>query len=176
MSPSDSLSTSVIRVAALLGIAVSSYALYVESRLHEDNFTAMCDFNENASCSAVLGSKYGHILSFIGLVPSHHVLDIPNAALGFIFYILAFAHTLFPATLLLALSTGALAFSAFLAYVLMFILKDFCLICVASYVLNTAIFAGSARNFLKATAKKERVESKKRLEKGSSSSSSTKMD
>ena len=145
----DSISSSVIRVASVFGLCVSSYALYVESRLSEEGFTAMCDFNESASCSAVLGSKYGHVLSLIGFVPVDSLWDVPNSALGLIFYICALVHSLFPPTLVLIGATVALAFSAFLAYILGFVLRDFCLICVASYVCNTAIFAGAARMVLR---------------------------
>jgi vitamin-K-epoxide reductase (warfarin-sensitive) len=141
-------SSTVINAAAICGICVSGYALYVESRLGEKGYEAMCDFSESASCSAVLGSEYSHILSYSGLIPSGSALDVPNAALGLLFYVLSLAHGLFPTGLVLAAATGALAFSAYLAYVLAYVLKDFCLVCVASYVLNVVIFAGASRRAL----------------------------
>ena len=143
-----SSASSVITAAAICGICVSSYALYVESRLGEKGYEAMCDFSESASCSAVLGSEYSHILSMSGLVSAGSKLDIPNAALGLVFYFLSLAHGVFPPVLVLAAATVALAFSAYLAYVLAYVLKDFCLVCVASYILNVVIFAGAARRAL----------------------------
>lgn len=46
-----------------VGIALSSYAFYVETKKeHDDSYVAMCDINEFMSCTKVFSSKYN--LSF----------------------------------------------------------------------------------------------------------------
>jgi vitamin-K-epoxide reductase (warfarin-sensitive) len=41
------------------GIALSSYAFYVETKKeHDDSYVAMCDISESMSCSKVFSSKY----------------------------------------------------------------------------------------------------------------------
>lgn len=46
-----------------VGIALSSYAFYVETKKeHDDSYVAMCDINESMSCTKVFSSKYN--LSF----------------------------------------------------------------------------------------------------------------
>ena len=146
-----SAASALIYTAASAGVLVACYALYVEVMHGRDaSFTAACDFGEHASCSAVLSSPYSHVLSFSGLVRAGSALDVPNAALGLVFYALALAHAALPRAAVLAAATGSLAFSAYLAYVLAFVLKDFCVVCVATYCVNALIFAGAAQRALAA--------------------------
>ena len=85
-----------IQILALLGIAVSCYALYVEHKtaaasVMGQEYEALCDIKWlGVSCSKVFKSKYGKMLSLFGIIPKGHVLDQPNAALGIIFYGCAF--------------------------------------------------------------------------------------
>ena len=99
-------------------------------------------------CSEVLTSKYGKILSYSGLVAAGSALDVPNALLGSFFYVLMFLHPSLPSLLVLAASTGSVGLSLFLAKTLYYDLKDFCLVCVSSYVINLFIFALAARRSL----------------------------
>lgn len=73
-------SAAILQACALLGICVSLYALYVESSVAAAKasgleYHAACDFASWASCSKVLGSVYGHILSHWKLVPKGSALD-----------------------------------------------------------------------------------------------------
>lgn len=123
----------VIRSASLVGVAVTLYALYVEHAMEAakkqgEQYEALCDIRSGGvemSCTAVLGSSYGHILSHWGLVRPGSALDYSNATLGLLFYLLTLVHdkvgVVTPA-ILLAASAGSLLFSAYLAYVLNFIL------------------------------------------------------
>lgn len=72
---------------------------------------------------------------------------MPNALLGSCFYILALLAPLvrLPPILFLLVSTLAVAFSVYLAYVLRYVLHDFCIVCVASYVINGVMFICAAR-------------------------------
>jgi vitamin-K-epoxide reductase (warfarin-sensitive) len=147
--------SALVSISALLGVCVSLYALYIEHQVEQAKamgleYVAACDLGKRASCSAVLSSVYGHIFSHWGLVAKGSSLDLPNALTGLVFYLLALSRRAvgLPRLLFLLASVAALAFSLYLAYVLAFVLKDFCLVCVTSYVLNALIFAGAAREAL----------------------------
>ena len=129
-----------IQWLALVGIAVSCYALYVEHKtaaasVMGQEYEALCDIKWlGVSCSKVFKSKYGKMLSLFGIVPKGHVLDQPNAALGIVFYVCTFILPLMRkipqgvrATAMLAASTLSCAVSCYLGYVLAVILKDFCI-------------------------------------------------
>ena len=129
-----------IQILALLGIAVSCYALYVEHKtaaasVMGQEYEALCDIKWlGVSCSKVFKSKYGKMLSLFGIIPKGHVLDQPNAALGIIFYgcafILPFLRKIplgLRVTIMLAASALSCAVSCYLGYVLAVILKDFCI-------------------------------------------------
>ena len=127
-----------IQWLALVGIAVSCYALYVEHKtaaasVMGQEYEALCDIKWlGVSCSKVFKSKYGKMLSLFGIVPKGHVLDQPNAALGIVFYVCTFILPLMRkipqgvrATAMFAASTLSCAVSCYLGYVLAVILKDF---------------------------------------------------
>jgi vitamin-K-epoxide reductase (warfarin-sensitive) len=83
-------------------------------------------------------------------VAAGSALDVPNAALGFAYYaVLALAPALpLPDGLrvwgVLAGATLSLAASVYLGYVLSVVLRDFCIVCVSTYVLNGVIFVNAA--------------------------------
>jgi vitamin-K-epoxide reductase (warfarin-sensitive) len=139
---------------SLLGVLVALYALYVEHRKAQDEtYEALCD-TQSFSCTKVLMSEYGHILSKWGLVKEGSALDVPNPILGLAFYavVLARAPLGLPRDLVVAASLGSLLFSVYLAWVLYAVLHDFCVVCVSSYVCNAAIFAFEVRAAGKARA------------------------
>jgi vitamin-K-epoxide reductase (warfarin-sensitive) len=133
----------------LLGFILSAYALYVEYKHEQDHeYVALCDIDmEKASCSKVFSSEYGKILSYMNLVPKGSQLDLPNAAFGLIIYLVVIVlmkiNSAKADLLLLITSTASLLFSAFLAYKLFFVLKDFCVVCVSIYLCNIGIFLSS---------------------------------
>lgn len=133
-----------IPAMACLGLLVSSYAFYVESRKFADpTYEALCDLSAQMSCSKVLTSSYGHILSHWGLVPKDSPLDLANASLGSVYYAIMLFSPLFPKEFVMFLSLVSVAFSAYLGYVLKYILEDLCLVCLTSYVVNFLIFIGA---------------------------------
>ena len=140
---------------AFMGVLVALYALYVEHRKGEDSsYEALCDISETASCSRVLMSAYGHILSKWGLVATGSALDLPNPVLGLAFYgmVLLRGALRLPRLAVLGASAASLAFSLYLAYILATVLKDLCIVCVSSYVVNLLIFIVEARGALKEAA------------------------
>eukprot|EP00920_Eleutheroschizon_duboscqi_P000338 GHVT01001058.1.p2 GENE.GHVT01001058.1~~GHVT01001058.1.p2 ORF type:complete len:123 (+),score=18.22 GHVT01001058.1:929-1297(+) len=92
----------------------------------------------------VLTSKFSHVTSLAGIVQEGAAMDFSNASLGLIFYSATFFYPRagrFLRGFYRALATGSLIISGYLAYVLVFILKDLCLVCCLSYVINIVIFA-----------------------------------
>lgn len=160
-SPATGLppSKAVVNLLALVGVCVAGYALYIEFATHEAERTGVaasffCDrLAPWMSCSRALTGEYGKMLSKWGLVAKGSALDVPNSAIGMLFYLLALApwSALGPrggdAFMLAAL--GSLAFSVYLAYVLRYVLHEFCIICVTSYVVNVLLFAAAGSLTLK---------------------------
>lgn len=144
---------------ALLGIALSVYALYVEhesskAQMLDQEYEALCDIKWlGVSCSKVFNSKYGRMMSYFGIVPNGHTLDVPNAALGILFYSCVFILPYLKPipkqakkVLLMLAATLSCATSAFLGYILVTVLKDLCLVCTSTYVVNFFIFVLAARD------------------------------
>ncbi|XP_047533133.1 vitamin K epoxide reductase complex subunit 1-like protein 1 [Vanessa atalanta] len=125
----------------LLGILISTYALYVEMAAEmKPGYKALCDISEHASCSKVLTSKYGKGL---GIMPKDSPFKLPNCVYGVMFYSIMIFLTTFNVTSVvkvqIALSITSLATCVYLAYLLIFVLRDFCVVCVSTYLLNIII-------------------------------------
>jgi vitamin-K-epoxide reductase (warfarin-sensitive) len=150
----------VIQWLAVLGVVVCCYALHVEHqtashKLMGQEYEALCDIKWlGVSCSKVFESKYGKMLSLFGIVPHGHPLDLPNAALGLLFYIctiilpyVKFLTKEVKATIMLLASTLSCAVCVYLACILAFVLKDFCIVCASTYVVNALVFIQSMRDY-----------------------------
>uniref|UniRef100_A0A8D2E3Z7 vitamin-K-epoxide reductase (warfarin-sensitive) n=1 Tax=Theropithecus gelada TaxID=9565 RepID=A0A8D2E3Z7_THEGE len=83
------------------------------------------------------GRKFGLFDSIFG---KDGVLNQPNSVLGLIFYILQLLLGMTASTvvslILMTSSIMSVVGSLYLAYILYFVLKEFCIICVVTYVLN----------------------------------------
>ncbi|TMW64878.1 hypothetical protein Poli38472_009045 [Pythium oligandrum] len=133
----------------VLGALVSAYGLYVEHQKHKhkDGYKALCD-SEYFSCSKVMTSEYGSLLLYHGLVSKGSLFDVPNALLGIGAYGLFILYPVlrylpFHQHFYVLASICSLAISAYLAYILAFVLRDFCLVCVSSYLINLGLFWNS---------------------------------
>lgn len=70
-------------LASGAGLALSVLATVIELRHEQDpDYVAVCDLTETVSCSKVMSSEYGHMLSLMGLVPKGSPLDRSNAEFG----------------------------------------------------------------------------------------------
>ncbi|CAH0398389.1 unnamed protein product [Chilo suppressalis] len=127
-----------IIATAILGVIVSTYALYVEMAAEsKPGYKALCDISEYASCSRVLTSEYS---KGFGIIPKESALEVPNCIYGTLFY----CFMIFLATfdhigvnrLQLLLSLVSCASSVYLAYLLAFVLHDICLVCISTYFIN----------------------------------------
>jgi len=143
---------------AALGLVLSCYAVYVEHKHSNETesdqpFKALCDIDQiGASCSAVFAMPQGKLLSYFNIVPHDHVLDVPNAVLGILYYALILINEAiinFPSFLIKFASTSAMSSSIYLAVVLTS-LKELCILCWTTHVINTLLlYTILTRNTLK---------------------------
>ncbi|XP_017274069.1 vitamin K epoxide reductase complex subunit 1 [Kryptolebias marmoratus] len=132
-------------ILCLLGLVLSVYALHVElSRERDPAYRAMCDLGESVSCSKVFTSRWGRGFGLVQFfVAQDSPLNQPNSLLGIVFYTLqmGLGLTLYKkAALALVLSSWvSIAGSLYLASILAFVLEDFCMVCVSTYIINFAL-------------------------------------
>ncbi|KAH0626340.1 hypothetical protein JD844_001276 [Phrynosoma platyrhinos] len=111
------------------GLALSVYAFHVETSKERD-----------AAYRAMWGRGFGLVA---GLLGTHSVFNQPNSIFGIAFYLLqillGFSTSGLAAIALLGSSLVSIAGSVYLAYILFFVLHDFCVICVSTYILNFAL-------------------------------------
>jgi vitamin-K-epoxide reductase (warfarin-sensitive) len=149
-----------IFIASLLALSLSAYSVYIEKRISEDDeYDALCDISPDISCTKVYSSEYakGFGLDFL---PEE--LKLSNGSYGIVFYLIFallskfYAESFFNFLILhffqgftknlalvkvqLILSVTSIVVSIYLAYIMYFILANLCIVCVATYVLNTINF------------------------------------
>lgn len=156
---------------AIVGLLLSAYSIYVKKELEHatndpdgEDFQALCDIEAiGASCSTVFSLPEGKMLSYFGLVPQGHILDVPNGFLGMLFY----SYTLirhytgklssgnqFVNTLI---SSLAIASSAFLARKL-YIIREICVVCITTHLINTTLWIRGMREGLSETQKTTKIQ------------------
>ena len=117
-------------------------------------FRAWCDFSVGASCSSVARSQYGVGLGIIKARGPFGFLALPNALYGVMYYVAMFV-TQLPGTfsvararqIALLLSGSALLGSVWLGFLLTFVIKNLCVVCVATYAVNGALFKLSLKDY-----------------------------
>ncbi|OCT95078.1 vitamin K epoxide reductase complex subunit 1-like protein 1 [Xenopus laevis] len=126
----------------VLGIVLSIYAFHVEREKERDpGYKAICDFNEWVHCSTVLSSRWGRGFGMLGSIfGKDSLINQPNSVFGLVFYllqmVLGMTVSAVAALVLMTSSIVSVVGSVYLAYILYFVLKDFCVICVITYLLN----------------------------------------
>ncbi|XP_062566333.1 vitamin K epoxide reductase complex subunit 1-like protein 1 [Saccostrea cucullata] len=144
-SKSMKTSKTVILLCCAVGTLLSVYALYVEINAeHDKNYRASCDISPTVSCSKVFKSRWGKGFGLIGLlIGDDHPLNLPNSVFGIVFYTLQVALTFSSSPSLASLQfyTSALSnlASVYLGYILYFILKDLCVVCMSTYITNAVL-------------------------------------
>lgn len=140
-------------VVCLIGIALSFYAYHVETKKEKDKkYRAMCDISGHVSCSAVFSSRYGKGFGILGSVfGEKSILNQPNSIYGIIFYtiqlILGEMNQPYATRMYLGFAILSIIGSVYLAYILAFILHDFCVVCITTYVLNAILLFCSLHKF-----------------------------
>ncbi|CAH0381002.1 unnamed protein product [Bemisia tabaci] len=153
-----------IRILCFIGISLSIYALYVEvSKKHNPNYVALCDVSEHMSCSNVLNSSFS---TGFGIFSKDSMLNQPNSLFGIIFYstffLLSYLNFKIVSKLLIILAVVSNISSVYFACILIFILKDFCLVCVSTYFVNVGLLFCSIykTKILDIESKKSKIKSK----------------
>mmetsp|Transcript_671 Transcript_671/g.1469 ORF Transcript_671/g.1469 Transcript_671/m.1469 type:complete len:168 (-) Transcript_671:1207-1710(-) len=152
---------------AIAGCILSLYALYVEHKVAhkspDEEFSALCDIEQlNASCSKVFQLPEGRMLTYFGIVSEGSLLDVPNAALGFVYYSYwLFLSSSLPSSVTIFASIMAMASSIFLAIKLV-LLNELCLLCWTTHVINSRLFWSVLANLVfggkgGAAKKKEKI-------------------
>ena len=73
----------IMRVGITSGLLLALYLVYIDTEFSRNNdFVASCDISEYVSCTAVLSSDHGKILSKLGLLEKDSILDLPNSHYG----------------------------------------------------------------------------------------------
>ena len=119
------------------------------SCLHVDLITSSYFSHACTMYSAVFSLPEGKMLSFFGIVPEGHILDIPNGYLGIIFYLYTIIRfytinknnprqpfILFTTFMNRFISTMAIASSIFLGRKL-YLIRELCVVCVSTHIINT---------------------------------------
>ncbi|RXN28688.1 vitamin K epoxide reductase complex subunit 1 1 [Labeo rohita] len=118
-------------LVCLSGILISLYAFHVEREKTRDaNYRAMCDLSSSISCSKVFTSREP---TFIRLYHAAEPTSDNQTARGLTASAMA-------ALILMTTSIASVMGSLYLGYILYFVLKDFCVICVTTYALNFILF------------------------------------
>lgn len=80
------------------------------------------------------------MLSYFGIIPDGHFLDVPNAALGLAFYLVwLLVLPKLPKQLTFVVTSLAMLSSVFLAIQLM-ILKELCILCWSTHAINSRLW------------------------------------
>ncbi len=140
-----------LTVCGFIGVLAALYAIYVEDRSeHVVGYVPMCEIGPNASCTMVLKSDYARMAIKYLHLDDNSMFNVPNTYYGLLFYVAVMLYGCYPFTLipyretmLLIAASGSMLMSAVLAYILKYVLKNFCAICVFTYVVNTAIFCAA---------------------------------
>ncbi|XP_028838380.1 vitamin K epoxide reductase complex subunit 1-like protein 1 [Denticeps clupeoides] len=133
-------------VVCLLGVLLSVYAFHVEREKERDSsYRAVCDLSASVSCSKVFSSRWGRGFGLLGSIfGNDSAMNQPNSVYGIIFYLLqlllGMTVSAMAALILMTTSIASVVGSLYLGYILYFILKDFCVICVTTYALNFILF------------------------------------
>ena len=137
----------------LLGLIISLYSMHVESLLIElPGYSPACDISSwNMSCSKVFRSSYARPFSHWGLVKRNSSFDfsLPYLAAAYFTPLLFFPSLkkkfAFLSILFRVLSYASIAFNLYLAVILKFVLKEFCLVCVSNYVVVMGLWLTTNR-------------------------------
>lgn len=128
-----------VTILCLVGISLSLYAYYVETRKTNDSsYRAACDINERMSCTRVLTSRWGR---GFGLFNPDSPLNLPDSLFGLMYYCLSLvlnqsykSQNIAGLRVILAILTNL--GSIYLSYILHFVLHDICVVCLGMYTVN----------------------------------------
>ncbi|KAL4647783.1 vitamin K epoxide reductase complex subunit 1-like protein 1-like [Arapaima gigas] len=133
-------------VVCVLGVLLSAYALHVQRQNATDpTYEAMCDVGSAVSCSRMLSSRWGRGFGLLGSIfGKNGAMNQPNSVYDLVFYVfqllLGMTVSAMAALILMTTSIVSVMGSLYLSYILYFVLKDFCIVSVTTYLLNLVLF------------------------------------
>ncbi|XP_049645196.1 vitamin K epoxide reductase complex subunit 1 [Suncus etruscus] len=133
------------------GLVLSLYALHVKaSRARDRDYRALCDVGTAISCSRVFSSRWGKGFGLVEhVLGPDSILNQSNSIFGCIFYslqlVLGCLRSRWASILLVLTSLMSLAGSFYLAWILFYVLYDFCIVCITTYVVNGGLTVLSFR-------------------------------
>lgn len=138
----------VTQLSILAGLLLSIYASLLKVAAARDpDYVPTCDISEEVSCSKVMHSEYGSMLSYMGLVDEGSFFDQANSVYGAIFYVACVTVSLVPSPaankLLFQLSVLSMTISLGLAYIMKYRIGALCIVCIGTYICNTAFMIGA---------------------------------
>nr|UVZ36626.1 Vitamin K epoxide reductase complex subunit 1 [Rattus tiomanicus] len=129
----------------LAGLALSLYALHVKAaRARNEDYRALCDVGTAISCSRVFSSRWGRGFGLVAhVLGAHSILIQSNSIFGCMFYtlqlLLGCLRGRWASILLILSSLVSVAGSLYLAWILFFVLYDFCIVCITTYAINAGL-------------------------------------
>lgn len=126
----------------IMAMAACDYAIKIEKA--GKSIKQACDINDVISCSSVLTSKYAHMVKLILKLEEDSPLNLSNAQYGLMaYFVLMIVQFLEYNQLFLIMTTVSVIASLGLAYILRFILHQFCSVCAFMYGINFLLFVSS---------------------------------
>ncbi len=129
-----------ILILSVAGLATSLYLTYLHQQIFTGKLTdfSFCGFSRGISCETVTAS------------PQAEWFDVPLAWYGAMYYLLFLfiglscilrpaRNTSIAICLILLFSAVAVAIDVYLAYIMVFVIGNLCLLCLLTYMLNLAI-------------------------------------
>lgn len=129
----------------LAGLALSLYALHVKAaRARNKDYRALCDVGTAISCSRVFSSRWGKGFGLVEhVLGADSILNQSNSIFGCMFYtvqlLLGCLRGRWASILLILSSLVSVAGSLYLAWILFFVLYDFCIVCITTYAINAGL-------------------------------------
>jgi vitamin-K-epoxide reductase (warfarin-sensitive) len=120
---------SLLLILAFIGFGLSLYAYITEQKVKQDaSFKPACDISDKISCSRVMLSPYAKMLF------------VSNAVIGMAYYALIAGLAYFnQINIIFFAAIASCLVSLYLAYLLIFKIKSFCVVCSSLYVVNILI-------------------------------------
>jgi vitamin-K-epoxide reductase (warfarin-sensitive) len=155
-------SSKLLVILGTIGFLLSTYGVYVEHQIalakqRSVTYKAGCDFEDlNISCSRALSSKAANLLSYLEILPQDHILDLSNVEAGLLFYGATMICPFFtlldvPQRAMAMLLAASFTFivSLYLAFVMIFVLNDVCILCLSMDFVNLVLFLVSLQDAMR---------------------------
>lgn len=119
----------MLLLLSIAGFLISLYGFYIEQKLKTNpNYKPICDISDRVSCTKPIKSPLGKLFG------------ISNTIVGMFFYsVMIVLSWIGLYQMVFVGAIGACLVSLYLAYILYFRIKTFCLICTITYAINAAL-------------------------------------